>query len=329
MVAFVKTNIIGAIMNNVDPYEVALMEIKVKRVNAALWARALAFSDGDNNKAISQYIRLRAEQIETTDTYEQQAQQLSKNDEYLNPMSSSSVTDEDYEAALKYAKQVYFKEKIRYWKIIATWSIVFFISGTLMATFRSLESHEAYTFFKITSYAIAIILGFMAFPIGKRKRYLDAELHYKELSDPYGKQNYKKNGVKQSLPECHKQVMRGLQMNHSEVILKKQMISNFFSLKMTKHSWAILSDIAIGFFIYPFFGISVFFIIDRFSNTLARVGIVCFSISILIWVINKDSKRIKKNDAFFLEKVTMTIKWFMLIITSICYGIVITGVEKI
>lgn len=45
----------------VDPYEAALDEVESGRVDRALWAKALAYSDGSNDKAKSAYIRLRAE----------------------------------------------------------------------------------------------------------------------------------------------------------------------------------------------------------------------------------------------------------------------------
>jgi uncharacterized membrane protein YhaH (DUF805 family) len=50
-------------MTEEDAYEKALQELQSKDLSRGIWAKAMAFSDGDGKKAESNYLKFRAEQL--------------------------------------------------------------------------------------------------------------------------------------------------------------------------------------------------------------------------------------------------------------------------
>jgi uncharacterized membrane protein YhaH (DUF805 family) len=50
-------------MTEEEAYEKALRELQTKELSHGLWAKAMAYSDGDEKKAESNYLRFRAEQL--------------------------------------------------------------------------------------------------------------------------------------------------------------------------------------------------------------------------------------------------------------------------
>lgn len=143
-------------MNDEHLYLQATEEVESETRNSALWAKAMALSDGNLEKAKYHYIKLRVEQLETedqesADTIELQSERFQIMSPKLGETQATKMEESEPVAEIKTQPE---ESSMRWLHIIASWTLLI-----IVVLLYANQAHPYITGIDFISTALGALLG--------------------------------------------------------------------------------------------------------------------------------------------------------------------------